>query len=126
MNLTTPCRCLWVVPSPAVIYNSVADNPDRLAKIKNFTLFYDDLKSDKLPQWMFITPNISKSNIVKIHHGHNADSSVADDGHDTSVTVAGQWARNFLTPLLSDKHFMKNTCVLLSKLPKNFEYESIV
>lgn len=45
--------------SPAVIYDSVADKPDRLAKIKNFTLFYDDLKNDKLPQWVFITPNMS-------------------------------------------------------------------
>ncbi|KAI9854376.1 MAG: hypothetical protein M1830_006535 [Pleopsidium flavum] len=82
--------------NPAIIYNSVADNPDRLAKIKNFTLFYDDLKRDTLPQWMFITPNMT------------------NDGHDTSVTVAGKWARNFLTPLLSDENFMNNTCVLLT------------
>lgn len=52
--------------SPAVIYNSVADNPERLAKIKNFTLFYDDLKADKLPQWMFITPNMSET--ILEHH----------------------------------------------------------
>ena len=51
--------------NPAVIYNSVADNTDRLAKIKNFTLFYDDLNANKLPQWMFITPNMSKSSALK-------------------------------------------------------------
>ena len=45
---------------PAVIYNSVADVPDRLALIKNFTLFYEDLAANKLPQWMFITPNMSE------------------------------------------------------------------
>lgn len=47
--------------NPAVIYNSVADNADRLAKLKNFTLFYNDLNANELPQWMFITPNMSKS-----------------------------------------------------------------
>jgi len=34
-----------------------------------------------------------------------ADFDVANDGHDTSVTAAGQWARDFLTPLLSNKDF---------------------
>ena len=40
---------------------------------------------------------------------------IADDGHDSSVTVAGEWARDFLTPLLSNDNFMQNTLVLLSK-----------
>jgi hypothetical protein len=29
----------------------------------------------------------------------------ANDGHDSSVTVAGRWARNWLTPLLSNANF---------------------
>lgn len=45
--------------NPAVLYNSVADKSDRLAKIKNMTLFYSDLEADALPQWMFITPNMT-------------------------------------------------------------------
>jgi acid phosphatase len=45
---------------------------------------------------MFITPNMT------------------DDGHDTSVTVAGVWLRAFLEPLLSNKNFMQNTLVLLT------------
>lgn len=48
-------------PDPAIIYESVTENPDRLANIKNLTLFYDDLANNKLPQWMFITPNMSQS-----------------------------------------------------------------
>lgn len=59
-------------------------------------MFYEDLKNNNLPQWMFITPNMT------------------DDGHDTSVTVAGAWTRNFLGPLLSDKNFMQNTLVLIT------------
>lgn len=81
--------------NPAVIYNANT-NPDRLAKIKNTTVFYEDLKANKLPQWMFITPNMTS------------------DGHDTSVTVAGTWTRNFLEPLLNNKNFMQNTLVLIT------------
>jgi len=60
------------------------------------TLFYSDLKADTLPQWMFITPNMTS------------------DGHDTSVTTAGSWTRNFIEPLLNDKTFMKDTLVLIT------------
>jgi len=45
---------------------------------------------------MFITPNMTS------------------DGHDTSVTVAGAWLRNFLEPLLTNKNFLKNTLVLIT------------
>lgn len=45
---------------------------------------------------MFITPNMTS------------------DGHDTSVTTAGVWTRNFMEPLLNDKNFMKNTLVLIT------------
>jgi acid phosphatase len=78
------------------LYGSVENKADRLAKIKNTTLFFEDLKNDALPQWMFITPNITS------------------DGHDTSVTTAGVWLRNFLEPLLTNPNFMKNTLVLVT------------
>jgi acid phosphatase len=83
------------VISPLVLYNSVVNNQDRLEKLKNTTLFYEDLAADKLPQWMFITPNMT------------------DDAHDTDVTVAGGWLKNFLSPL-TDKRFMDNTLVLIT------------
>ncbi|KAF2141019.1 uncharacterized protein K452DRAFT_229413 [Aplosporella prunicola CBS 121167] len=82
--------------NPAVSYDSVANNPDRLAVIKNTTLFYQDLESNTLPQWMFITPNMTS------------------DGHDTSVTTAGEWTRRFVEPLLENEKFMQNTLVLIT------------
>lgn len=89
--------------NPAVLHDSVATSEQRLSQIKNLSLvdtehsmFHRDLKANKLPQWMFITPNMTS------------------DGHDTSVTVAGNWARTFLEPLLKDKHFMDNTLVLIT------------
>ncbi|KAF2192786.1 phosphoesterase-domain-containing protein [Zopfia rhizophila CBS 207.26] len=82
--------------NPAVLYDSVADKEDRLAAIKNLTLFEADLEANTLPQWMFVTPNMTS------------------DGHDTSVTVAGTWTRNFLEPLLDNKNFMNNTLVMVT------------
>jgi acid phosphatase len=85
---------IWLTPaSPAIVYNSIADNKDRLAKIKNTTLFYEELAKNELPQWLFITPNM-------LH-----------DGHDTNVTYAASWLSSFLTPLLSNKNFMDNTLI---------------
>ena len=41
------------------MYNSIVDSPERAAAIKNTTMFYEDLKANTLPQWMFITPNMT-------------------------------------------------------------------
>jgi acid phosphatase len=73
--------------NPLIVYNSVANDPARAANIKNFTLFERDLQEDRLPQWMFITPNMT------------------NDGHDTNVTFASKFSRAFLEPLLKDPRF---------------------
>ncbi|KAJ5310811.1 uncharacterized protein N7443_003272 [Penicillium atrosanguineum] len=82
-------------PSPLMSYNSVTSNTDRLAKSKNFTMFYEDLDNNKLPQWMFITPNMT------------------NDGHDSSLATAGTWSRNFLTPLLSNENFNTDSTLII-------------
>jgi len=82
--------------NPEILYNSVVTKPSRLENIKNTTLFYEDLKNDKLPQWLFVTPNMTS------------------DGHDTSVTTAGVWLKSFLGPLLNNTNFMQNTLVLIT------------
>ncbi|KAI3336293.1 acid phosphatase [Xylariaceae sp. AK1471] len=82
--------------NPAINFNANSGRLDRLSLIKNLTMFQEDLKHKKLPQWMFITPNMTS------------------DGHDTTVTVAGTWTRTFLEPLLNDKRFMQNTLVLIT------------
>ncbi|KAH7386283.1 phosphoesterase family-domain-containing protein [Cadophora sp. MPI-SDFR-AT-0126] len=82
--------------NPLMSYDSVTSDTNRLAQNKNFTLFEQDLAANRLPQWMFITPNMT------------------NDGHDTSVTIAGEWMRSFIVPLLSNPHFMKRTLVLIT------------
>lgn len=40
----------------------------------------------------------------------------ADDGHDSSITLASKWAINFLTPLLKNPNFNANkTLIVLSE-----------
>jgi hypothetical protein len=38
---------------------------------------------------------------------------LANNGHDTSVTRAGQWARDFLTPLLGDSNFNTDRTLII-------------
>lgn len=82
--------------NPLVLFNSVAESNERLRQIKNFTSFYEDLKDHKLPQHMFITPNMT------------------NDAHDTDVTFAGNFLEKFLPPLLKNEYFTKDTLVLVT------------
>ncbi|KAA8564399.1 hypothetical protein EYC84_011342 [Monilinia fructicola] len=82
--------------SPEILFNSVVTKPERLELIKNTTMFHADVAANTLPQWMFITPNMTS------------------DAHDSSITVAGEWLRDFLGPYLKDENFMNNTLVLIT------------
>lgn len=81
--------------NPPMSYDSFTGNITRLATNKNFTMFYKDLENNKLPQWMFITPNMT------------------NDGHDTSVTQAGSWSMSFLTPLLRNPKFNADRTLII-------------
>ncbi|KAK1530251.1 phosphoesterase, partial [Colletotrichum costaricense] len=88
---------------PPIFFDSVTSSEQRLSQVKNLSMvypersqFHKDLKANKLPQWLFCTPNMTS------------------DGHDASVTTAGAWNRKFLEPLLEDKNFMNNTLVLVT------------
>ncbi|AET41693.1 uncharacterized protein Ecym_8424 [Eremothecium cymbalariae DBVPG len=82
--------------NPLVLYDSIVNDDDRLANLKNFTQFYKDLEDEKLPQYAIITPNMT------------------NDGHDTTIKFAADWSRSFLEPLLSNEYFMRDTLVLLT------------
>lgn len=45
--------------SPMMSYNSATGDVNRLAKSKNLTMFYEELENGTLPQWMWITPNMT-------------------------------------------------------------------
>ncbi len=82
--------------NPLILFDSVTSNATRLSLIKNFTSFSSDLAARTLPQWLFITPNMT------------------NDGHDTTITFAANWAQLFLSPLLNNTYFMNNTLIVLT------------
>lgn len=89
--------------NPGMLADSITHFEQYISQNKNLSMidqsrsmFHKDLKDNKLPQWMFITPNMTS------------------DGHDTDIATAGRWVRNFLEPLLEDSNFMNNTLVLLT------------
>lgn len=82
--------------NPLILFDSVTSDAGRLSQIKNFTSFEDDLKNQKLPQWSFVTPNMT------------------NDGHDTSVTFASVWERGWISKLLTNEYLMNNTLILLT------------
>ncbi|CAO3576977.1 unnamed protein product [Absidia cylindrospora] len=82
--------------NPAVIFDSVAQNPDRLAKIVPGTELDADIKAGTLPNWMFYTPNM------------------LNDAHDTDAKYAGNWLQGFYKSTLSNPTLLNNTLILLT------------
>ncbi|KAI2786870.1 Phosphate-repressible acid phosphatase [Penicillium oxalicum] len=82
--------------NPLVLFDSVTNDAVRPRQIKNFTTFYEDVQHERLPQHMFITPNMT------------------NDAHDTNINVAGTFLTRFMTPLLKNKYFTKDTLILIT------------
>ncbi|KAL4079896.1 phosphoesterase family-domain-containing protein [Scleroderma yunnanense] len=87
--------------NPLVSYQSVATNPARIARIRNFNDFAYDVGNNTLPQWFFVTPNMK------------------DDGHDTGVAYAAQWLNYWLVPLLQDTNFNTARTLILLTFDEN-------
>lgn len=50
---------------PTILYNANT-TPRRLSYQKNLTEFYKDLEAKQLPQWMFITPNMTDDGELRV------------------------------------------------------------
>lgn len=82
--------------NPLILFDSVTDNSTRLRQIKNFTDFHDDMNKRQLPQWAFITPNMT------------------NDAHDTNVTFGSKWLRGFISGLMNNTYVWDETLFLLT------------
>jgi len=69
--------------NPFISFNSIHNNATRCANIVPGSNFDGDFNSDNLPQFMFYTPNMQ------------------NDGHDSSLDVAGKFAKNFFDTYLT-------------------------
>ncbi|KAL4932343.1 putative acid phosphatase [Aspergillus undulatus] len=90
--------------NPLVLFDSVTADATRNRQIKNFTDFYRDLEMRRLPQYSFVTPNMT------------------NDGHDTDIEFSGRWTWDFLIHLLDNEYFTNDTLILLT-FDENDTYE---
>jgi len=49
---------------PLILFESVTNNATRLSLIKGFDSFASDLAAKTLPQWSFITPNMTNGTFI--------------------------------------------------------------
>ncbi|KAG0043207.1 hypothetical protein BGZ83_011714 [Gryganskiella cystojenkinii] len=83
--------------NPFVSFDLISENSTRCtSRVVPATQLQTDLDNDVLPNYSFYTPNIK------------------NDGHDTTVAHASNWLTGFLTPLLSNPNFTKNTLVVVT------------
>ncbi|EKM55005.1 uncharacterized protein PHACADRAFT_255295 [Phanerochaete carnosa HHB-10118-sp] len=87
--------------NPPILYDSVVQVPERLARIRNFNDLAADVNASAVPQWLFITPNM------------------VDDGHDTSIDFASDWLNFWLPSMLSDPAFNDNRTIILLTFDEN-------
>ncbi|KAJ7894590.1 hypothetical protein B0H14DRAFT_3646252 [Mycena olivaceomarginata] len=71
-------------PLHVIIYNAVSQDPKRVKRIRTFNDFANDFVNRPLPQWVFVTPNMT------------------NDPHDTTIEFAGSFLEYRLLPLLTD------------------------
>lgn len=85
-----------VLQSPFVTFESISHNGSRLLNVLSLDDFRRDLVAQRLPQYMHISPDMNS------------------DGHNTTLDFASEWVTNFLSPLLMNEYFMKDTLILLT------------
>ncbi|KAI8903735.1 phosphoesterase family-domain-containing protein [Gorgonomyces haynaldii] len=73
--------------NPFISMTNIASNSARCSKIVPATQLQTDISKGSLANYIFYTPDMN------------------NDGHDTSVTYASKWLKDFLEPLLSNSLF---------------------
>ncbi|KAH6566449.1 hypothetical protein BASA50_008347 [Batrachochytrium salamandrivorans] len=73
--------------NPFISFTGISQNPRRCAKIVPATSLNRDIRSNRVPSYVFYTPDMY------------------NDGHDTGVSYASNWLQDFLEPLLVNPVF---------------------
>ena len=73
--------------NPAVWYSDVVNNTEQQQNVVPFTQFPVDLAAQNLPDYSIIVPNLE------------------DDAHDGTPTMADQWLKTNIGPLLNSQYF---------------------
>ncbi|KAK0651636.1 phosphoesterase family-domain-containing protein [Cercophora newfieldiana] len=82
--------------NPFVSYDSITNDGERLLRILSFDDFQRDFAARRVPQFVFMTPNMM------------------NDGHNSTLQAAAEWSHKFLQPLLADNAFDERTLIMLT------------
>ncbi|KAL7320768.1 hypothetical protein PS15m_000627 [Mucor circinelloides] len=82
--------------NPFMSFKNISGNKKRCAKIVNSKQLDKDIASNKVPQFVFYTPDID------------------NDAHDTNMKFGSNWLKNFLSKRIKQKAFNENTMFVLT------------
>ncbi|KAF5016925.1 hypothetical protein F66182_11236, partial [Fusarium sp. NRRL 66182] len=88
--------------NPLILFDNVAGNASRASQIKNFSSLWSDVENNTLPQYSFITPNMT------------------NDGHDTNISFSGTWTLLSCSPSMKVAHYS-----VIASLSANWELPSL-
>jgi phosphatidylinositol-3-phosphatase len=87
---------------PFISYANIVNNASRCTShVMPLSAWNSSVAAGTIPNYVFITPN------------------VLDDGHDTGVTFADHWLRNWLSPLLNESLFQSSVFFIVYDESKN-------
>ncbi len=81
---------------PYISFRNVQENPTRCDRIVNAEQLQTDVAEGTLPQYSLYIPNLKH------------------DGHDTGVRHADGWLETFLSPLLENPSFIRDTLIVVT------------
>ncbi|ORZ01357.1 phosphoesterase family-domain-containing protein [Syncephalastrum racemosum] len=82
--------------NPFISFTNIAQNTTRCANIVNADELDKDIENNTVPQFVFFTPDMN------------------NDGHDTDLTYASNWAKSFLEPRVNKPAFSDNTLFIVT------------
>jgi hypothetical protein len=92
--------------NPFVSFDTIRQDPARLARIVDAAELQADVCAGTLPDYAWYTPNIQND-------GHSPPG-LADGAYAAEVDYLARWLEGFLSPLLANPTFMSKTLVVVT------------
>jgi phosphatidylinositol-3-phosphatase len=107
--------------NPFVLFDSVKNDPARMAKVKDYSALAADLNSPRAPQFVWISPNQCNDmhgGVYDTVPGHAETpcpyGSAKDDANDAALKQkADQWVKTAVTTIMGSKAWTKHSAIVI-------------
>ncbi|MGN6303086.1 MAG: alkaline phosphatase family protein [Angustibacter sp.] len=107
--------------NPFVLFDSVKNDPARMAKVKDYSALASDLNSKQAPQFVWISPNQCNDmhgGVYDTVAGHPETpcpyGSAKDDANDAALKhKADEWVKGAVTTIMSSKAWTKHSAIVI-------------